>query len=504
MRDFLCVFVLMMIMTHAVNTSAESPATPSIPVKLGIMSTPALSGTCSPDNVYVDYLRQGKFVTRADLGEEVLLKQGMYQARVMQGERVVYMSPDKLVSPGTPQHLEVSWGGLDVVASNAFGQRIRQPLRLNTPDDQTSFTWTTSKKQPPTCWVLPAGRVRLASTQRTDTRGVDVWVPAGKVLSYRLTLKRQAIQSVEFAQQATPVEQTPAYAPFSWTVAGHAAFDQNRNRAGVDNIQSLSLGVRTALNASWMLSPRHTLSSVVRFEHARASIISSYGDEIFQLRKKRDELRLGLEYQWTMSPWLGLYAKGLGKAPAFGTYFEPDEDVRVLLRDDQGRFGVVPVSKGTSLRLWWPFTPLYTQQEVGARVSVAQTHNATVFVDAGLAARQALYRGGLILTQREGPTITALRLSDTSFIGPHASLTMDLNVTEVLHVQASLATLWDVQEMIDRQTPWPLINISLKASVDLNDVAALEYVAEIHRDDYQLPEAQVFQGVQLALRYVLF
>jgi hypothetical protein len=81
---------------------------------------------------------------------------------------------------------------------------------------------------------------------------------------------------------------------------------------------------------------------------------------------------------------------------------------------------------------------------------------------------------------------------------------MDLNVTEVLHVQASVATLWDVQEMIERQTAWPLLNISFKASVDLNEVTALEYVAEIHRDDYQLPEAQVFQGVQLALSYALF
>lgn len=502
MRNLSSVCVGAALMAWAVAAAAQSPPTARSPLRLGVISTPDFVGLRASDDVHVEYLLRGELAARARLGEEVVLREGTYRARVMQGERVVFVSPDRTVRAGAPQRLEVQWGALEIVARDGFGQRIKQPLRLNTPDGETDVRWTTSKRRAPVSWLVASGPVRLSSSRAKDGRGVDVWVPPGEVLSYELTLVRQAIQSAELGGRAQPAPQARRSAPFSWTVAGHAAFDQNQNRAGVENVQSLSLGVRTAMGLSWALSARHTLRSSVQFQHARASLGAS--SDVLRLRKKRDELRGGLEYEWALKPWLGVYAKAWGKAPAFGTYFEPDEDVRVVLRDAEGRSAVVPVAEGTSLRLWWPFTPLYTQQELGARVNVARTHDAMVHVEAGVAARQALYRGGLVLSTKQAGNVNAFRLSDATFYGPHASLNVDLNVTEVLHVSASCTALWDIEAMIDRQTPWPLLNISLKASVDLNEFIALEYVAEVHRDDYQLPDAQIFQGLQVALRYVLF
>ena len=498
MRPFFPLGLALVVLLCALSASAQEPA--QSPQALGSVTLGDFRPTCVLKGVHAEYLRLGGVVARSKMGEQVLLREGMYEVRVLQDERVVHSQSVEVLG-GSRRQIEVQWGALSVVSSDRFGQRIAQPMRAS--HQRSSIAWTTFKQQSPRCWLMPAGVVRLASSRSTGNAGVDVWLPAGKTLSYQLEFNRQSIQSAQVSTRAQPAS-TPAREPsHTWTIAGHAAFDQNRNRAGVDNVQSLSLGVRSALGFSWELAKGHTLGTTLGFEHARASLGSSL-DETVRLRKKRDELRAALLYEWALLPRLSFYAQAWAKAPAFGTYFEPDESVRVLLRDDQGRFGVVPVSAGSKLRLWWPFTPLYTQQEAGARLHLARTHDASVHLSLGAAVRQATYRGGLVLTDRTQDNVDAFRLSDVSLLGPQAGFEMQLNVTDALHVSASVGTLWDIQQMLDRQTPWPLLNVRFIASVDLTDLIALEYVAQIHRDDYQLPEAQVFQGAQIALKYSIF
>lgn len=497
--SLLCALGVMLMTSTAVAQVNTAPS-----IDRGLVKTSKIKGIEGLDAQLV-FLSGDQQVGTIKLGQSLVLPVGRYRARLVQNKRVVATSSFFEVKQTHTYQLPAFYSAVQFDVVNIQGQRVRQPLRIYQRDKTKPMVTTTSFKtneQPPV-FLVGSGEHQLTLGSKRRSTSLDMWFPSGKHLFYRLHVHRGRLLRLERLNRkpsAGAVTETPTGFDVTWRVEGDFALDQGQYGLGVFNGQVLRLGGRSETNVMWRW-PKHHIGLGIRFEQSWLGAKRALGDDGLGFEKIVDELQLTARYQWSLTQHLHAYAHAWGRAPVFTTYYQPSAPTSLILGDSRGRTGVIPIGVGERLRLWRPFTPLFTQQALGLRWQPWHDLRGHFALYAGPALRQSMYRGGFFIIDASDRTLQAFRPMDGQYWGAEAGMMLGFHVTQRLHVNAQIDTFWAYDPMIEQRSAKPVLLGTLSAALDLSDFAQLDYRYILNQADFELPRAQQRHVLSLRLIY---
>lgn len=489
----------------SIQDQLELDITP-IPVGMGALFVPSLTNSKVEPKVVV--FHEGERVASGSTGKRIVLPPGQYTVAVAQGDSLGRAEATIEVIDGVTSPVTDFFGGVRVEAVDRDGRPIEEAYLLKSLDGKLIYgkgrsSGSTSYSDTQT-WLLPPGDyvLVLGAHAERETERFAFSLHADEVLRYRMVVDDDRLASVDFAKEQ--IEFAPSIWKFSWVIGADLGLERTSQQLSTFNGQSLRLGAQTDANVG-LDTGRHLAALNVGLDESWLSFEPEHGRGL-EMQKLSDELSVELLYNYRLGGILGPYVRATGRTSFFDTTFVAGQDTRLEIESTNGDVATQDVAMGESTVLLEGFSPLVTQQGAGVGLTLLNNDHVTFFARAGVAAWQANYNGGVMITDSDASqsTLALARLDDKRLFGMEGTSGLKLKLGQVFSYTTTIDAFIPQDQVFMQADFSPGMRWNNTVALQLGRFAALVYDASVHRDDPQIQDYQFRQNLSVRLQHTLF
>jgi hypothetical protein len=475
-----------------------------VPVGMGALFIPSLTDPTLEPRVQV--FSGAQRVALGSSGKRIVLPPGRYKVVFGQGELASRSSLDVDVLDGVTTPINAFFGAVRVTAVNPDGRPIAQRYTISTLDG--SRRWDSQRTSDVAdyaatpSWILPPGRYVLTLGTNTESReGRFVFVVhPGEVLRYQLVVEDDKLLRTEFAQKQLVVE--PSIFKLEWVIGADLGLDRTARQLSTFNGDALRIGAFTRARVGIDTGNNLALLTV-RLDESWVGLEAGAGRGL-PLQKINDELNLELLYNYRLGGILGPYVRATGRTAFFDTEIYPDAPTTLITTNSAGEQATEQLGRGDTVRLMSGFYPLILQQGGGLGLSLLNNEYIEFNMRGGVAARQARYRNGRLITEVDGNVVNAILLDDKNLYGAEGTAELGLHFGGVFNYMTYLDVFIPQEQIFNGAERLPVYRWGNTVTLSVGRFAAIVYDGLLHRDDPQIEDLQFRHSLSLRLQHTLF
>jgi hypothetical protein len=324
---------------------------------------------------------------------------------------------------------------------------------------------------------------------------------AGELLRYRMVVGPGGLLRTELHDEEYSYE--PSMWRLRWTVGGTAAFDSRNDGLTQAGRQYLLLGLFSRFQGGIDLGPHLALLNF-NIDQSFIALDDEIGADV-PFRTLNSEADLELLYAYRAVRVIGPYVRVIGRTSFFESHYFPDTDVVLNTYDEEGTLlRQTEGSRGDRIRLFEAFSPVTVQEGVGVNLTAVDNDTVDLTIRAGGAARQAIYRGGRHIQDRQGDTLRLLEIDDrVDGLGAEATAIAGLRIARSFSITTRFDSFLPYQLFTGDEERFPF-RWDSTASLAFGPYVSTNYTFSLRRDETVVEDLQLAHGLSLAIQAAIF